>query len=141
MYSAILKTTSYHIALLRIQTPNNTLEITCPGSRQRLFTTKHNEERIRLASENRKEKLEIRALRRLDEAAKPHFYEGLERAEGVVKLKECFLTELARQENTLKGLSRVDNISCEKRNDKEIEQKLQIQRFETVEALREHVCP
>jgi len=122
---------------LKIQTPKGTSEITRPGSRRRLFTTKHDEERIRLESENRKAKLELRALRRLDEAAGTLFYEGLERAEGEFKLKELFLTELARQENTLQGLSRVDSTSCEFRSETEIEQKLRRMKFETMEALRQ----
>jgi hypothetical protein len=122
---------------LKIQIPKGTSEITRPGSRRRLFTTKHDEERIRLANEDRKAKLEIRALRRLDEAARTHFYEGLERVEGELKLKELFLTELARQENTLQGLARVDSTSCELRNETEIKQKLRRLKFETMEALRQ----
>jgi hypothetical protein len=122
---------------LKIQIPKGTSEITRPGSRRRLFTTKHDEERIRLASEDRKAKLEIRALRRLDEAAGTHFYEGLERAESEFKLKELFLTELAQQENTLQGLSRVDSTSCELRNETEIERELRRLKFETMEALRQ----
>ena len=54
-----------------------------------------------MASEDRKAKLEIRALRRLDAIARTHFYEGLERTESEFKLKELLLTELARQENIL----------------------------------------
>jgi hypothetical protein len=86
---------------LKIQIPKSTSEITRPRSRRRLFIIKYDEERIRLANEDRKAKLEIRALRRLDEAARTHFYKGLERVKGELKLKELFLTELVRQENTL----------------------------------------
>jgi hypothetical protein len=122
---------------LKIQIPKGTSETTRPGSPRRLFTTKHDEERIRLASEDRKAKLESRALRRLDEAAGTLFYEGLERAEGDFKLKELFLTELAREENALQGLSRVDSTSCELRNETEIEQKLRRLKFETMGALKQ----
>jgi hypothetical protein len=52
-------------------------------------------------NEDRKAKLEIRALRRLDKVVRTHFYEGLKRVKGELKLKELFLTEFARQENTL----------------------------------------
>jgi hypothetical protein len=86
---------------LKIQIPVGTSKTTRLRSRRRLFITKHDEERIRLASEDRKAKLEIRALRRLDAAARTHFYKGLERAESEFKLKELLLTELARQENIL----------------------------------------
>ncbi len=90
-----------------------------------------------MASEDRKAKLEIRALRRLDAIARTHFYEGLERAESEFKLKELLLTELARQENILQGLYRVDSTSCELRNKTEIKQKLRRLKFETIEALRQ----
>jgi hypothetical protein len=68
---------------------------TCLKSRRRLFITKHNKERIRLASEDRKAKLEIRALRRLDVIAKTYFYKGLKKAKSEFKLKELLLTKLA----------------------------------------------
>jgi len=125
------------MTLLKIQIPKGTSKITRPASRRRLFTTKQDEERVRLASEDRKAKLEIRALRRLDEAVGTHFYEGLEKAEGEFKLKELVLTELARQENNLKELSRVDSTSFALRNEIEIEQKLRRLKFETMEALRQ----
>ena len=110
------------MTLLKIQIPKGTSKITRPASRRRLFTTKQDEERVRLASEDRKAKLEIRALRRLDEAVGTHFYEGLEKAEGEFKLKE---------------LSRVDSTSFALRNEIEIEQKLRRLKFETMEALRQ----
>ena len=90
-----------------------------------------------MASEDRKAKLEIRALQRLDTIARTHFYEGLERTESEFKLKELLLTELARQENILQGLYRVDSTSCELRNKTEIKQKLRRLKFETIEALRQ----
>jgi len=45
--------------------------------------------------------------------------------------------ELARQENILQGLYRVDSTSCELRNQTEIEQKLRRLKFETMEALKQ----
>ena len=54
-----------------------------------------------MASKDWKAKLKIRALRRLDAAAGTHFYKGLERVKGELKLKELFLMELVWQENTL----------------------------------------
>ena len=90
-----------------------------------------------MASEDRKAKFEIRALRRLDAIARTHFYEGLKRAKSEFKLKELLLTKLARQENILQGLYRVDSTSCELRNKTEIKQKLRRLKFETIEALRQ----
>jgi len=70
-------------------------KITRLKSYRQLFTIKHNKERIRLASEDRKAKLKIRALRKLDIIAKTHFYKGLKRAKSEFKLKELLLTKLA----------------------------------------------
>ena len=90
-----------------------------------------------MSSEDRKAKFEIRALRRLDVIARTHFYKGLERAKSEFKLKELLLIELARQENILQGLYKVDSTSCELRNKTEIKQKLRRLKFETIEALRQ----
>jgi len=120
----------------RIQVPPNTLRMTCPESRRRRFTTKENEERIHLASEDRKARLELRNRRRKDKSAESHFSEEVEGAEEELKLKEGFLRELARNENTLKGFSGEDN----KGNKTDIESNVQRVKHETTEALR-YVIP
>lgn len=86
----------------RISIPNDVVGISRPGSRQRLFTTKDNEERNRLASEDRKAKLEIRYLRREDKSTGTHLCQELEKIESVVKLRDFLMTALARQENSLR---------------------------------------
>ena len=82
------------MTLLKIQILVGISKTTYLRSYQQLFTIKHNKERIRLASEDRKAKLEIRALRRLDVVARTYFYKGLKRAKSEFKLKELLLTEL-----------------------------------------------
>ena len=70
-------------------------KITRLKSYRQLFIIKHNEEKIRLISEDQKAKLEICALRRLDAIAKTYFYKGLKRAKSKFKLKELLLIKLA----------------------------------------------
>ena len=72
------------MAGVRITIPNDVVGISRPGSRQRLFTTKNNEERIRWAKEDRKTNLEIRYLRREGNSARTHLYQELEKIESVV---------------------------------------------------------
>jgi hypothetical protein len=116
----------------RIQVPPNTLRMTCPKSHQRRFTTKENEERIHLASEDRKARLELRNRRRQDKSAENYFSEEAEKAEEELKLKEGFLKKLARNENTGKGFSGEDR----KGNMTEIESNVQRVKHGTTEALR-----
>lgn len=116
----------------RIQVPPNTLWMTCPKSQRQRFTTKENEERVHLASEDRKAKLDLRNRRRQDKSAESRFSEEVEKAEEELKLKECFLKKLARNENTEKGFSGVDS----KGNMTDIESNVQRVKHETVEALR-----
>ena len=120
----------------RIQVPPNTLRITYPESRQQRFTTEENEERIHLASADRKARLELRNRRRRDKSAKSHFSEGVEKAEEELKLTEGFLKKSARNENAEKGFSGEDN----KGNMTDIESNVQRVKNETVEALR-YVVP
>jgi hypothetical protein len=118
----------------RIQVPDDVVRITPPGSRRTIFTTKKNEERMRLEREDRKAKLEIRALRR--EEAGSNFQKELEKSESVDKLGDMLLRKLAAQENTFKELSREPNSSNERANHREGEANLEKMKYETVEALR-----
>jgi hypothetical protein len=118
----------------RITIPNDVVGISRPGSRQRLFTTKNNEERIRLASEDRKAKLEIRNLRREGKSART---QELEKIESVVKLRDFLLIALARQENSLRGLSGGMNTSlCKRGNNGNVEGDIKRIKEETMEALK-----
>jgi hypothetical protein len=86
------------MTLARIQIPKHVFGITLPGSRRLRFTTKINEERIRLEREDQKSKLAFRSLQR--EKARHRFHKEMEKSEGVVRLRDFFLGELAVQENT-----------------------------------------
>jgi hypothetical protein len=121
------------MAPARIQIPDDVFRITPPGSRRTIFTTKKNEERMRLEREDRKAKLEIRALRR--EEAGSSFHKELEKSESVDKLGDMLLKKLAVQENTFKELSREANSSNERANHKEGEANLEKIKHKTVEAL------
>ena len=123
----------------RIQVPPNTLRITCPDARRRRFTTKENEEKIRFANEDRKAKLDLRSRRRQEKSAAISFSEEVEIAEGELEIKECLLRELARQENSLKGLSGSENIGYEKENERQRDLKLQRLNHDTMEALMIHM--
>src|SRR5579871_6338803 len=90
---------------IRINIPSNIIGISRPGSRRRLFTTKINEERIRLTREDWKEKFEIRLLRREDLLARIRFREDLEKSESVVKLQGVILARLAKHENSLEDVN------------------------------------
>jgi hypothetical protein len=120
----------------RIQVPPNTLRMTCPESHRRRFTTKEDEERIQLVSEDRKARLELQSRRRQDKSAESHFSEEVEKAEEELKLKEGFLKKLARNENTEKGFSGEDS----KGNMTDVESNVQRVKRETTEALR-YVVP
>jgi hypothetical protein len=91
------------MALPRIQVPDDVLRRASNGSRRTTFTTKKAIERSRLESEDRKAKLEIRALRRAE--ARSRFHKELEKSDGVVTVGDFLLRKLAAQENTLEGLS------------------------------------
>ena len=117
----------------KIQVPDDVFRITSPGSRQTTFTTKKAEERIRLESEDRKAKLEIRALRRAE--AGSGFHKELEKSEGAVMVGDFLLRKLAAQENSLKGLSGEAKSSKERVNHREGEENLERMKHETVEAL------
>jgi hypothetical protein len=116
----------------RINLLNDVLGINHRGSRRRLFTTKDNEERIRLAREDRKEKFEIRSLRR----AMTYHFDEFEKDESVIRVRDFLLMELARQENTIRGLSGKPNNSLCKTEHDGIDRSLARIRSETVEALR-----
>jgi hypothetical protein len=118
------------MALARIQIPEHVFGITSPGSRSQRFTTETNEERIRLEKEDQKAKLAIRSLQR--EKAGPRFHTEMERGEGLVRLRDFFLGELAVQENTeLSG-----GVSDERCNHGGMEVNLERKKHETVKALR-----
>jgi hypothetical protein len=116
----------------RIQVSPNTLRKTCSGSRRQRFTTKENEERIHLASEDRATKCELRTRRRQNKPAESHFSKEVEKAEEELDLKEGFLKKLAKEENTLKGFSREDS----KGNIRDTEPNVQKAKGDTTEALR-----
>jgi hypothetical protein len=120
------------MALARIQIPEHVFGITPPGSRRQRFTTETNEERIRLGREDQKAKLAIRSLQR--EKAGPRFHKEMERGEGLVRLRDFFLGELAVQENT--ELSGGVNSSDERCNHGGMEVNLERKKYETVKALR-----
>jgi hypothetical protein len=122
------------MALTRIQLPDNVIRITPRGSRGTIFTTKKDEERIRLEREDRKEKLEIRSQRR--EEARPEFHKELEMSEGAVRLGDFLLGELAVQENTTKGLLERASSSNDKANNKRGDMNLEKTKYETIEALK-----
>lgn len=75
---------NYTIAPPRIQVPDNVFRITSPRSGRTTFTTKTAKERIHLESEDRKAKLEVRALRRAE--ASSGFHKELEKSEGAVRV-------------------------------------------------------
>jgi hypothetical protein len=87
----------------KIQVPDDVIRIISPRSRRTTFTTKKAEERIRLEREERKAKLENRALRRAETRSGLH--KELEKSEGAATVGDFLLRKLAAQENTLKGLS------------------------------------
>jgi hypothetical protein len=117
------------MALARIQIPENVFRITPLGSRRQRFTTKINEERIRLEREDQRSKLAFRSLQR--EKAGHRFHKEMEKSEGVVRLRDFFLGELAVQENT--ELFGGANSSKERENHRV---SLERKKHETVEALR-----
>ena len=121
------------MAPARIQVPDDVFRITPPGSRRTIFTTKKNEERIRLEREDRKAKLEARALRR--EEAGSSFHKELEKSESVDKLGEMLLKKLAMQESASEGLSGEANSRNERANHTDGEANLEKMKRETVEAL------
>jgi hypothetical protein len=84
-------------------------------SRLTTFTTKKAEERIRLEREDRKAKLEIRALRRVEPGSGLH--KELEKSEGAVTVGDFLLRKLGAQGNTLKGLSLEATNTKERVND------------------------
>jgi hypothetical protein len=86
------------MTLVRIQIPKHVFGIILPGSRRLRFTTKINEERIRPEREDQKSKLAFRSLQR--RRAGHRFHKEMEKSEGVVRLRDFFLGELAVQENT-----------------------------------------
>jgi hypothetical protein len=98
-----------------------------------IFTTKANEERIRLEREDRKAKLETRALRRAE--AGSSIPKEREKSESVDKLGEMLLKKLAVQENTFKELSGKANSNNERANHTDGEADLEKMKRETVEAL------
>lgn len=114
---------------VRINIPSNVIRISRPGSPRKLLTTKENEDRIRLAKEDRRGKLENRYLRRADELGSTDLCQELENTEGLVRLRDFLLTKLAMHENTLRGLSGGTDTS------RDIEGTLQKIKNETVEAL------
>lgn len=120
----------------RIQVPPNTLRETCPESQRLRFTTKKNEQRIHLASEDREAKRELRDRRRQAKSAESHFSKEVEKAEEELELKEGFLKKLAREENKLKGFS----WGASKGNMRDTEPNVQKAKGETTEALR-YVVP
>jgi hypothetical protein len=120
------------MTLARIQIPKHVFGITSPGSRRLRFTTKINEERIRLESEDQKSKLAFRSLQR--EKAGHRFHKEMEKSEGVVRLRDFFLGELAVQENT--ELYSRANSGKERDNHMGIKVNLERKKYETVEALR-----
>jgi hypothetical protein len=77
--------------------PDDVLRMTSPGSRRTTFTTKKAEERGRLESEDRKAKLEIRAIRRAEAGSR--FHKELEKSDGAVTVGDFLLRKLAAQEN------------------------------------------
>jgi hypothetical protein len=117
----------------RIQVPDDVFRITSPGSRRTTFTTKKAEERSRLESEDRKAKLEIRALRRAEAGSR--FHKELEKSDGAVTVGDFLLRKLAAQENTLKGLSGEGKNSKETVDHGEGQEHLERMKRETVEAL------
>jgi hypothetical protein len=88
---------------------------------------------MRLEREDRKAKMEARALRR--EEAGSSFHKELEKSESVDKLGETVLRKLAVQENTFKKLSGEANSRSERADHREAEANLEKLKRETVEAL------
>lgn len=117
------------MALAKIQTPKHIFRITTPGSRRQRFTAKITEERIRLEKEDQKAKLAFRSLQRAK--AGHRFHKEMEKAEGMLRLKDFFLEELAVQENT--ELFGVVNGT---ENYRGVKLNLERKKRETVEALR-----
>jgi hypothetical protein len=118
------------MALARIQIPEYVFGVTPPRSRRLRFTTKINEERIRLEREDQKSKLAFRSLQR--EKAGHRFHKEMEKSEGMVRLRDFFLGELVVQENT--ELSSGANSGKERDNNRGMN--LERKKHETVEALR-----
>jgi len=117
-------------APLKIQVLDDVIRITPPGSRRTTFKTKKAEKRIRLEREDRKAKLEIRALRRAETRS------GLEKSEGAATVGDFLLRKLAAQEDTLKRLSGEATNSKERVNHREEEANLERMKHETVETLK-----
>jgi hypothetical protein len=125
------------MAGVRITIPNDVVGISRPGSRQRLFTTKNNEDRIRRAKEDRKTKLEIQYLQREGKSARAYFCQELKEVESMVKLQDSLLIELAWQENNYRGLLGGTNTSLRKvGNHGNVERDIERIKDETVEALK-----
>jgi hypothetical protein len=99
-----------------------------------MFTAEKDEERIRLEREDRKAKLELRALG--GEEARSGFHKDLEKSESTNRLGDLLSREFAVQANTLKGLSGGVNSSNERENLRVVEVNLETMKCETVEALR-----
>jgi hypothetical protein len=118
-----------------INIPSNIIRISRPGSPGKLLTTKENEDRIRLAKEDRREKLENRYLRRADQLGSTGLCQELEITEGLVRLRDFLLTKLAMHENTLRELSGGTDTICKKGDHRDLEGTLQKIKNETVEAL------
>ena len=133
--SSDLKTSKNRtMAPSKIQVPDDVIRITSPGSRRITFTTKKATERIRLEREERKIKLEIRALCKAEARSGSH--KELEKSKGVVTVGDFLLRKLAAQENTLKELSGEATNSKETGNHRGREANLERMKHETVEALR-----
>jgi hypothetical protein len=121
------------MAGVRIDLLSNVLEINPRGSCRRLFTTKDNKERIGLAREDRKEKFEIRSLRR----AMTYHFDELEKDKRIIRIQDFLLMELARQENSIQGLSGKPSSSlCKMENHNRTHRILAKIRSKTVKALR-----
>ena len=101
--------------------------MTSPGSRRTTFTTKKAEERSRLESEDRKAKLEIRALRRAE--AGSGFHKELEKSEGAVMVGDFLQRKLEG------GLSGEAKNSKEMVNHREGQEHLERMKHKSVEAL------
>ena len=112
------------------------IEISRSGFRGKRFTTKKNEERIRLESKDREAKLRIRSFQRENRVDKTHFDGVLEKSESVVVLRDCLFFELAMHENTLKGLSAGINNMHVRETHMGIKGNLKRITEETAEALR-----
>ena len=117
----------------RIQVPKGVLRTTSLRSRRTTFTTKKAEERSHLESEDRKAKLEIRALRRAEAGSRCQT--ELEKSDGAVTVGDFLLRKLAAQENTLEGLSGKGKNSKETVDYRKGQEQLERKKCETVQAL------